>query len=295
VPQERPAAVGSAFDARVKAALHEALYGAGADPKYAFEALYEAQVEPQNRDWALDESQHVFDCYKVSGFYDGILRELLVSVEPPRFEFTVEAALCGVPFTGKPDCGWVTPGSVRVIHDWKCNGYLGKATTSPHKSYMLCRDGWIGKQSKSHGTEHNAFLGRPHGDLTINTSYLESANTAWADQLSLYAWAMGEPVGGETVISVHQIVAKAMPAERPQLRMAAFRALVAKEYQLALAERLKRCWGAITSGHVFLDLSREDSDARCEALDAAAVGLISDGSSRDDYFNTATRQGYMGR
>src|SRR5690606_5730332 len=52
-PQERPASVGSAFDAFVKAAFHEALFGKGHDPIYEFEALFETQVEPHNRDWAL--------------------------------------------------------------------------------------------------------------------------------------------------------------------------------------------------------------------------------------------------
>ena len=76
--------------------------------------------------------------------------------------------------------------------------------------------------------------------------------------------------------------------------MAAFRALVARDYQTTLAGRLKRCWDAITSGHVFPDLSREDSDARCGTLDAAAVGLQTDGSSREDYFSECTRVRYMG-
>jgi hypothetical protein len=294
VPQEHPAAVGSAFDAIVKSNLHAALYGPDSDPKYELAALYEAQVEPQNRDWAMPEGQHVFAAYQVSGFYDDLLSQLRASSAPPRFEFTVEAVLNGVPFTGKPDAGWVTPGLIHVVHDWKVNGYCGKGTTSPHKSYMLCKDGWIGKQSKSHGTEHNAFLGRLHGDITVNTSFLEAANPAWADQLSLYAWAMGEPVGGETVLSIHQITAKTIPESRPQLRVSAFRALVANDYQLKLAERIRRCWDAITSGHVFLDLSREDSDARCATLDGAAVGLQTDGSSAEDYFNECARIRYMG-
>ena len=62
---------------------------------------------------------------------------------------------------------------------------------------MRCRDGFVGKQSKSHDTEHNAFLAYQHGDLTINTSYLEAANPPWADQLSLYGWALGEKIGDE--------------------------------------------------------------------------------------------------
>jgi hypothetical protein len=218
---------------------------------------------------------------------------LKVSSEPPRFEFAVEAPIGGVPFLGKPDCRWSTPGGVSIVHDWKVSGYCSKYTTSPHKSYMMCRDGFVGKQSKSHGKEHNAFLAKQHGDIVINTSYLEAANPAWADQLSLYGWALGEPIGGETVLSIHQIVAK--PGEdKPPLRVAAYRALVSPEYQRTLLERLQRCWNAITTGHIFLDISREDSDARCAVLDDAAIGLMSDGSSVEDYFQTATRESYRG-
>lgn len=295
VPQERPAAVGSAFDAQVKSSLHSALFGPNADPKYAFSALFEAQVEPQNRDWVLGEGKYVFDCYVQSGFYDELLALLKQSIEPPRFEFTVEAEIGGVPFLGKPDARWVTPASIPVVHDFKLNGYCSKYTTSPCRSYMRCRDGYTGKPSKSHDTEHHEFLAYQHGDLTINTTYLEAANTAWADQLSLYGWALGEKIGDENVVlSIHQIVAKPKPEARPQLRVASYRARVKASYQQELAVRLKRCWDAITSGHIFLALSREDSDARCQVLDETAVGLQSDGSSREEYFNEATRDRYRG-
>ena len=206
-PQEHPAAVGSAFDAYVKASLYEALFGK-ADPKYTFDALFAAQVEPQNRDWALEAGRYVFDCYKLAGFYDEFLKQLEKSSEPPRFEFEVRATLNGVPFLGKPDARFVTRASIRVIHDWKVSGFCSKSTVSPAKSYMLCRDGYISdKPSKSHNTEHREYLAYQHGDLIINTTYLEAAKAEWADQLSLYGWAMGEPIGDENVVlSVHQIV-----------------------------------------------------------------------------------------
>jgi hypothetical protein len=295
VSQERPAAVGSAFDARVKSALHTELFGFQSDPRYSFEALFEAQVEPHNRDWALDEGQYVFLCYQATGFYDELLGLLKASKVPPRFEFTVTVNIDGVPFIGKPDCRWVTPADIDVVHDWKVNGYCSKSTTSPHKSYMLCRDGYVAdKPSKSHGTEHREFLAYQHRDIVINTSYLEAANPAWSDQLSLYGWALGEKVGDENVVlSIHQIVGK--PAEpRPQLRVASYRARVKAEYQQQLAYRLKRCWNAITSGHIFIDLSREDSDSRCQVLDETATGLQSDGSALEEYFSVATREAYRG-
>ena len=292
IPQERPAAAGSSFDAYVKAHLQHDL-GLGLLPNLLGH-YYESQVEPQNRDWALPIGAYIFDCYKISGFYDDLLN-ILKPANNPRFEFSVEAEINGVPFNGKPDLGFDTAQGIAVVHDWKCNGMCSKSAVSPHKSYMKCRDGFVGKQTKSHDTEHKEFLGINHMDLTINTTYLEHANPKWADQLSLYGWALGEKIGDEDVVlSIHQIVAKPIPNERPQLRVAQYRARVTAAYQQELARRFRRCWDAITSGHIFLDMSREDSDARCAILEDTAVGLQSDGSSLDSYFAEATREGYRG-
>jgi len=293
--QERPAAVGSAFDAMTKAALHAALFGPNSDPEYTLEALFEAQVEPQNRDWAMPAGQYVFDCYKLSGFYQRLLNELSLSSVQPRFEFSVEAVINGVPILCKPDAGWTTPQSIQVTHDWKVNGFCSKSATSPHKSYQLCLDGYVGKQSRSHNKEHKGFLALQHKDIVINTTSLEISNPAWADQLSLYGWSMGKRIGDkDSVLSVHQVVAKPVANQRPLLRVAQYRARVAPAYQFKLVDRLKKCWDAAISGYVFPEFSREDSDARCEVLDATAVGLQTDGSSVEDYFNEATRERYCG-
>ena len=295
IPQERPAAAGSAFDAYVKAAAYGSLYGNLGDAKYSLEALFESQVEKHTRDWAWEEGAYIFECYAKSGFYDNLMEHLEHSSEPPRFEFTVEAIINGVPFLGKPDCRWVTPGLVKIVHDFKLNGYCSKHAVSPCKSYMLCRDGYTSeKPSKSHGTEHKEFLAHQHGDMIINASYMEASNSDWADQLTLYGWALGEKIGDEDVVlSVHQIVAKPMPESRPQLRVAQYRARVARSHQLKLADRIKKCWDSITTGHIFSDMSRADSDARCALLDASKP-LPSDGSAKNDFFTAITKPRYMG-
>lgn len=254
------------------------------------------QVEPHNRDWARGEGEYIYAAYVQSGFFDLLLQQLQQSKRPPRFEFEVRGFVQGVPVLCKPDCQFVTPASVEVVHDWKVNGFCSKSATSPCKGYALCMDGYIAaKQSKSHGTEHGQYLAYQHKDITINTTYLEASNPSWADQLSLYGWSLGEKIGDEDVVlSIHQTVAKAVPQCRPLLRVASYRARVAAEYQRKLVERLKRCWESITSGHIFLDMRREDSDARCAILDDTAVGLLSDGSSLDQYFNESTRDRYRG-
>jgi hypothetical protein len=75
----------------------------------------------------------------------------------------------------------------------------------------------------------------------------------------------------------------------PALRYARHRGRVKADYQQKLETRVKTCWDAISSGHIFSALSREDSDARCAMLDEMAVGLMSDGSALDQWFNDVTR------
>src|ERR1700733_9743280 len=61
-PQTVPMAVGSSFDAFAKSYLYEALFGKK-DPKFELMAIFEAQVEPQNRDRAYKDGEHVFKEY----------------------------------------------------------------------------------------------------------------------------------------------------------------------------------------------------------------------------------------
>lgn len=294
MPQERPASVGSAFDAYVKADLYNKLFGKD-DPKYDLDALFEAQVEPHNRDWAREEGQYIFDSYIQSGRYEALFELLRQSIEPPRFEFEVRANIMGVPFLGKPDCRFVLPG-VKVIHDFKVNGYCSASATSPTKGYMICFDGYKSdKPSKSHGTTHKQFQPLEFGGLTIDQGYIEDCSTSWADQLSLYGWALGERIGDEKVVlSIDQIVAKPLPAGRPLLRVASYRARVRQSYQQFLAKRLQTAWDVINSGWIFRDLSREDSDIRCRMLDDQAVTLQSDGSQLGEWFNEVVRPSFRG-
>ena len=127
--------------------------------------------------------------------------------------------------------------------------------------------------------------------LTINSGYMEYCSDEYADQLCLYGWLLGEKPGDENVVlMIDEIVAKFMGVGvKPLLRVANHRARVKADYQAKLLERVAACWQAITSGHVFPDMSLEDSQARCATLENMAVGLISDGGVLDNYFNECTR------
>src|SRR3972149_239347 len=200
LPQEQPAAVGSAFDAYVKAQLNWHLYGRAMSPQFEFPAIFESQVEPQNRGFALTAGKRVFKAYKLCGAYDDLLRQLQQSVEPPRFEFKVDGLILGVPFTGKPDCRFVLDlgqGRIPCIYDWKVRGYCSKYGASPSKGYATCLDGFMGKASRSQGKEHAMYKAMDFRGLAINSGYMEFCNDEYAAQLCLYGWLLREKIGDE--------------------------------------------------------------------------------------------------
>src|SRR5688572_30284209 len=77
--QNLPMSIGSAFDAYVKAFLHDNLFGK-IDPRFEFDTIFEAQVESHNRDWALQNGLYVFEQYKQSGALTDLMLMLSSSI-----------------------------------------------------------------------------------------------------------------------------------------------------------------------------------------------------------------------
>ncbi|MGN6134683.1 MAG: hypothetical protein ACTHK7_11950 [Aureliella sp.] len=294
--QGKPASVGSAFDARTKSVLYERYYGPGYMPeKYSYEALFEAQVEEHNRDFAREAGDYVFDCYKISGMFDLLTMILDTAIQEPQFEFTVKREVGGVPLLGKPDGYAKLPNGKRLVLDWKVNGYCSNSAVSPNPGYQLCLDGYKAeKQSRSHNTSHGDF--KPVEVLgvgTISESYLEDANEAWASQLAGYGWCLGEPIGSEDVVLViHQVVAKPLPAARPLLRFSHFASRVRKPFQELLLKRYQKCWTAIQNEHVYPELSKEESVKRFNLMNAQAQSMA---ENPDDHFNQFVRPTFRGK
>lgn len=314
-PQPLPASIGSAFDAVTKSNLHERLFGKGTDPRMEFDALFASQVEEYNRDEALEMGRHVFDDYVETGSFDELLGTMEGAKEDPEFEFDAGLVVDGVPLFGKPDCRFVDRYSNHIILDWKVRGYCSKYGASPVKGYQKCRDGkdWLsrnltkaqlkkradgqdiqGKHSRSHDTEHNLYLGMDFNGLTINQGFLETCDSEWATQLSIYGWLMGEKVGDENVVvCIDEIVGKFMgECERPLLRVANHKARVSQKFQIDLHGRLQKLWDAIDSGWIFQDMSREENDAALEMLQHRARGMASDGSEEEDFYSQIGRPAY---
>ncbi len=286
-PQTPAMAVGSAFDAYVKAALHRELFGEGAaEGRYYLDVLMTDQVEKHVRDWGRAAGRHVFDCYKYTGAYDELLGELSQAADEPRFEFTATGVVAGVPVSGKPDCCFTHQSGAHVMLDWKVNGYCSKRAVSPKKKHAMCRDG-------QHMDRPSLRAGRPHKNyepmffkgMTIGKHCLSEANPSWADQIAIYGWMTGEEPSTEDMVAcIDQIVAK--PAPVPLLRVANHRCRVSAAWQMLLVDRLKDCWNTIQSGHIFTDRSREESAALCEVLDMVVEDMRPDD---DPYWRTLGR------
>jgi hypothetical protein len=183
--------------------------------------------------------------------------ELGDAIGPPRFEFDLLGEIEGVPVLGKPDVFFLNKSGARVVYDWKVNGYCSNSLTSPMRGYIKLRD--AGKV-KMHP---DAIVINRNG-IDINCAmFLEDGNESWADQLSIYGWLLGEPVGSEElIVGIDQVCG---PVNR--LRFATHRLRVSPEYQYALVQNLVNAWDIILSGWIFRDMSEEDSAKRCEILD----------------------------
>lgn len=293
-PQGMAAAVGSGFDAKVKAELGEALFGKGWNPEFEFDNLFVEQVDSHHRDWALPASLFTFDRYIESGAYDDLLAMLQKAKEPPQFEFTAMATVHGVPLLGKPDCRFIHEAGFAVILDWKVMGFASKSGTSPTKYYQLCRDGYTAeKQSRSHGCAHKGYVPLDYHGFEINTSSMEDAKPMYADQISIYSWVSGGEVGDDVVAAIDELVCR--PGEEfPLIRVSNLRARIAMVYQYALLHRIMACWEAIDSGHIFKDLSREESDAKCHRLSEIALMRNTDGSDDDTSAIKMTQKQFRG-
>lgn len=276
-PQESFMAVGSSLDAFVKSRIHTDIHGEKATQgtPFEFSTLFEAQVEPHVRDYALQMGQHLFDQYNVSGAYGHLLADLVQSPYPPQMEFEVKGEIEGVRLLGRPDLRYITKDGVHVISDWKVNGAGSKTGASPQQGYKVARDAYA---SRTHNKPHAKYVPIDHKGVEINRSYLNEFVDYWADQLTIYAWVLGEKMGSEEwLIRIEQIACRPVPSiEAPRAKFATHLARSQEAYQLNLMARIHDCWNAIKTGHIFTDMSREDSDNRCESLNMQAqtpVGL----------------------
>lgn len=78
----------------------------------------------------------------------------------------------------------------------------------------------------------------------------------------IYSWLLGEPIGGENVVfGIDQITGPGCS------RISSHRLRIKPQWQYRLMERICQVWEIIESGHIFREMSREESDARFQMLE----------------------------
>jgi len=270
-PQETFMAVGSAFDGFVKHQIHSDIFGAEATKgtMYDRETIFESQVEEFVRDIARERGEDLFQQYVECGSYGALLADISRSPYAPEMEFTVEGEIEGVPMLGKPDLRYITKQEVHVVTDWKVNGSTSKYGASPFKGYQIARDIY---NSTTNGKPYKNYRGDAYKDVMVEDLYLEEKCDYWADQLAIYAWLLGEPVGSENfVVRMEQIACRPVKTrDLPRAKFATHMNRVSEAYQDSLLTRITTCWATIKSGHIFDDMTREESDELCELLDRQA-------------------------
>lgn len=270
--------IGSAFDAYVKCYIHRRIYGnlhPNSD-QFEFDTLFTKQVESHNRDWALNAGAHAFRAYKNCGALGDLMSMLEKASSPPQMEFTgvkeegrtvidaeyPKSASVGLRLLGIPDLAFATEGNIKVIHDWKVNGYCSRSGISPVPGYIN-----LMPEMKQHKDCVPWF----EGDIQINSiNNIEEQKYDWALQLSTYAWICGEPVGSEIIVSVDQLACKPHMPDAPKISVAQHRCNISSSFQHTAYTEYLDCWEVVHSEHIFRDLSLDDSKSRCDQLENQA-------------------------
>lgn len=289
MPQTKPMSIGSAFDAFVKSYLHEMLYGKDADPVYELKALFESQVEPQNRDWAWTNGAHAFKLYKESGALADLALELSSAVGTPRFEISIKGLVSkpdpvkkdvkDVMLLGKPDLFFLNQEGYTVILDWKVNGWCSNSGQSPRKGYLRIRH-----DDRTVTDHHKDTIPMMCQGMMINVAhYLEDVDKDWAGQLAVYGWLCGEDIGNEFITCIDQLACRPNPGKPfPRVRIAQHRVRVSSKYQLKYFDQIAYVWDVVNSDYIFRNMSPQDSFAYCQMLDAKAKMLKDMEGDKDD-------------
>lgn len=282
-PQTAPMAVGSAFDAYVKSDLYKKLINDG-NPKYEFDTLFEMQVEPQNRTTARRDGRVVFDAYIKHGGQAELMLEMQDALTQPRFEIDVESVLeydgKQVSLLGKPDVFFVNKAGAHCIFDFKVNGYYSSWKTSPKKGYVRLLPG---------RRQHKDCFVRDHHGVQINQfQSLEELDVTWAAQLSIYAWLCGCKIGSDWIAGIEQLVCCPDDLGVPDISVAQHRMLCSRDFQQRLAREACEVWEIVNSDHIFRNLPKDASQARCAALDLRSASIAGMSDAEKEFLSKPT-------
>lgn len=267
-PQTDPMSVGSAFDALVKNALYRIFYGeqATVEDGYRIRDLVVKQCQEHTLPESLVIACDCWDRYVTCGAFGNLVDQINKSSVAPRMEFDVVKTIGGVPLLGKPDLHYMTLLHAHVIADFKVSGSCSNWGVSPQQGYATALDARGGE------TTHNKYQPTLHpGGVPINSIPMNETTDYWADQLSTYAWCLGEEVGSQDfIVRIEQIACrppgKKATDDRLNIKCCVHQSIVSADYQRELLERYQKCWNAVQANHIWADFSLEESQARGDIL-----------------------------
>lgn len=277
-PQTSPMSVGSAFDALVKNRIAVDLWGREHTESIEFRLrdLVATQCEPHTLPASLELACILFEQYRQCGSYDNLMELVRTSAVNPRMEFTVTKEVGGVPLLGKPDLWFNTVEGTCLIADWKVSGSCSKRGVSPQQGYQIALDC---HGSATNGKPHKKYVGEKFGGVEVSKIPMNETTDYWAEQLAVYAWALGLPVGSQDyVVRIEQL------AVRPGFRTkcCVHQARVGREHQEQLLERYQRCWRAVEENHIWLGMTHEESILRGEGIARSLMAEPTEAVTTDD-------------
>jgi len=273
-PQLKVMAVGSAFDAYVKGELAKDINGIDG----VTNQLLKDQVISTWRKEVDQHGKYLLGLYKASGAYAKLRTEIGNDCESFGYEFDAKTVLdiggVRVPIAGKPDLFFrkrITQGdtySVNAIIDWKVSGFFSKA--SPVAGYSRLLDA----KGSDRGPHKDCMVMHKHG-FAIGVGGEIKAD--WLDQITMYSWCLQSPNNEEMwVLGIDQLVlqnitGKYVDKQGQTFKVASYRKI--RKPNPDLLERLKKAWSAIQAQHYYIDMPKEESDARVQTLASADDSL----------------------
>lgn len=266
VPQTPAMCVGSAFDAFVKANLEGALKGWSAgEIADCLDSLFEAQVEPHNRDFAWDAGAYVYSQYCSVGADSRLLAKLSSATTvcfEGRVEVEIDTPHGPVPIIGYPDLFWLDGASLSIL-DWKVNGYCSKSGMSPGKGYTRI---------------YNTEIYGPRGDGKRHALAADRRVGVWHDQIATYCLMLGHT---QCAAQIDQIVCAPLVSGAggqdadgtwalPKLRIAEHNGFVDIADTTGLAREYGELWHALHTGTVLSDAEEAELTA-CASHDIMNV------------------------
>ena len=284
--QTAPMAVGGSFDSHLTRALAVRYFGAN-DPRCQTEYNLENMLDGAIQNESLDRvaitrvGLELFKRYLATGAYNRLCLELDAADSITMQDTLYYDAGDGLTLMGKPDIAFVR-GGVQHVYDAKVNGFYSQA--SPLKNHVWKGVGPVGGES----VHKAAVLGKHScGTIVDISGYFDGK---YRRQTCTYAWSLLAATEFEPIIvGIEQVACrpassrwKDATVDGVAVSNVSTRSLVSVEIQKAVMAEYKHMWECITTGWVFDDLSRSESDAECSRLESLAKGL---GTNIDEAFN----------